>query len=895
MINWQNPALGEVLRLLPGKSSMDGMWLPAWRHMLDCGLVMQSLYRQWIPESVRRTLRDALAEDEAEQIVMLAALLHDIGKLTPVFASKLLPMLPQVRERLVGMGLPVQPYESVIDPGKSPHALVGAAWLRLSGCPHSLAAVIAAHHGKTATSDQAILLDMERYPYGQHMYGGHGSESFQGLLWEEARQTWLAYALSCCGFASMEQVPEISRRAQMVLTGLLIVADWIASNTAYFPLLPQDETPDLTVEAARADAAMEALALPFPLVCDAPPKNTDDFTKRFGFIPRPLQQVVLDIAHQCVAPGLMIIEAQMGVGKTEAALAAAEHFAQKCSAGGIFFALPTQATANGIFPRLLSWAEPLSDEYQQAVKLAHGTANMNQLYMDLSRYAALDEEGLVVHPWMEGRKKLLLANVVIGTVDQLLMAALRQKHVMLRHLGLAGKVVVIDECHAYDAYMSVYLERALQWLGRYQVPVILLSATLPAAKRAALMQAYLGDTSAGEWQVSRAYPLLTWSDGVQIHSRTVEAGGASTNIRMEHTEREAVSAYLAEKLHGGGCVVVILNTVKGAQQMAETLRQALPGKEIMLVHAQFMLEDRANWEEKLLRRLGKTSVPSDRDGLIVVATQVVEQSLDIDADVMVTELCPMDLLLQRMGRLHRHERVRPAGLKEACCAVLPAEAGAQAVYGDWLLQQTERLLPRVITLPEDIPALVQDTYATPAADMMDDPAWRRHQDKLADQESRASTFRLPECEEWPWVEENTINGMLDTSAADDETYGDATVRDGKPSIEVLMLVKYQDGRVGLVPRHGDAPCFDPTREPSREEAMRIARQRIRLPNAVCPRVMETIADLETRTVHGVPEWLQAPALRGELFLLLDEKLRTTLGDYTLQYDPEHGLSYWKEV
>ena len=897
MITWEHPALCDVLYYLPGKSTLDGLWLPAWRHMLDTGLVMQRLFNRWIPDNVRNVIRGNLSEEEAEQTVVLTAVLHDIGKLTPVFISKLLPVLPELRARLLTLGLAVQEHASIIDPANSLHAVAGAAWLRMQKreCPHSLAAVIAAHHGKPASDAQAQLLDGSDYPYAHHLYGKQGSKSPHGILWDEARQSWLDYALSCCGFSSLKDVPEISRRGQMVLTGLLIVADWIASNTEYFPLLPQDETPDLAVEEARVEQAMTEIALPFPLKCDTPPSSETDFAERFRFSPRPLQQTVLDIAHHCVTPGLMIIEAQMGVGKTEAALAAAEHYAQKCGAGGIFFALPTQATANGIFPRLISWAEPLSEEYQQAVRLAHGTANMNQLYMELSRQASLDADGLVVHPWMEGRKKALLANVVIGTVDQLLMAALRQKHVMLRHLGLAGKVVVIDECHAYDAYMSVYLERALQWLGSYKVPVILLSATLPASRRSALMKAYLGDTPAGDWQESRAYPLLTWSDGAQVHSCTVEAGSISTRVRMEHADRENVPAYLAQKLCNGGCAVVILNTVKGAQQMADTLRQAMPEKEIMLVHAQFMLEDRAAWEEKLLHRLGKTSTLSERDGLIVVATQVAEQSLDIDADVMITELCPMDLLLQRLGRLHRHQRVRPAGLEEAFCAVLPVEDGTRAVYGEWLLQQTQRLLPTVITLPDDIPDLVQDAYAEPSAEEADYSTWRKHANKLADQENRARTFRLPKCEERRRAKQNTINAMLDTNAADDETYGDATVRDGQPSIEVLMLVQHRDGCVGLVPRNSDAPRFDPTREPSREEAFRIARQRIRLPHAVCPKASETISKLEMLTCRTLPEWQQAPALRGELFLLLDEQLQARLGDYIMQYDPEQGLRYRKEV
>lgn len=895
MVTWRNPSLTGVICLLPGKTAPDGMWLPAWRHMLDTALVMQRLYRQWLPEGTRRALQGTLTEDEAEQAAVLAALLHDLGKLTPVFASKLLSLLPEVHSRLAAQGLNVPDHAAMIDPGKSPHALAAAAWLRQQDCPPSLAAVIAAHHGKPASDGQKMLLDGDEYPYAHHLYGKQGAASDTGRRWDEARQAWVDYALACCGLSSLEEAPELSRRGQMLLTGLLIVADWIASNTMYFPLLPQDELPDMAVEEARADAAMQTLALPFPLTCDMPPLDAEDFAQRFGFAPRPLQQAVMEAAQTCAEPGLMIIEAQMGVGKTEAALAAAEHFAQQCGAGGVFFALPTQATANGIFPRLLAWAEPLSAEYQQAVRLAHGTAGMNQLYMELPRAAALDADGLVVHPWMEGRKKALLANVVIGTVDQLLMAALRQKHVMLRHLGLAGKVVVIDECHAYDAYMSVYLERALQWLGSYRVPVILLSATLPAAKRTALMSAYLGQAPAGPWQESRAYPLLTWSDGPAVHSCTVDAGSRTTRVRMEQKDTADVPGCLAEKLHHGGCAVVILNTVKAAQQMADDLRRALPDKEVLLVHARFTLEDRAAWEETLLRRLGKASTLAERDGLIVVATQVAEQSLDIDADVMVTQLCPMDLLLQRMGRLHRHDRVRPAALAEACCVVLPADEGSVSVYGEWLLQQTQRLLPPEVCLPEDIPHLVQDAYAPAAGDMQTDPAWCSHTAKLADQESRARSFCLMPCEERRNRYANTISGMLDTDAADDELHGDAAVRDGKPSIEVLLMLQHADGSVGSASGDGASLRFDPTRQPAREEALRIARQRIRLPQEACIRVSETISQLEEITRRHLPEWQQAPALRGELFLLLDERRQAVLGQHVLHYDPEYGLRCWKEA
>lgn len=227
----------------------------------------------------------------------------------------------------------------------------------------------------------------------------------------------------------------------------------------------------------------------------------------------------------------------MGVGKTEAALAGADLLGSRNGCGGLFFGLPTQATSNGIFPRIEEWASKEADAEQMVlgIRLAHGAAEMNDEYRSLFHGTAStdeddDRESLWVHPWFEGRKQALLADFVIGTIDQLLMAALKQKHVMLRHLGLAGKVVIVDECHAYDAYMNQFLYRALNWLGAYGVPVILLSATLPYAKRTAMIRSYRGlQTSVPAekkepWMCSKDYPLLTWTDGRDIKQLKVSLG-----------------------------------------------------------------------------------------------------------------------------------------------------------------------------------------------------------------------------------------------------------------------------------------------------------------------------------------------------------------------------------
>lgn len=284
-----------------------------------------------------------------------------------------------------------------------------------------------------------------------------------------------------------------------------------------------------------------------------------------------------------------------------------------------------------------------------------------------------DDAGAAVYQWFEGRKKSMLADFVVGTVDQLLQLALKQKHVMLRHVALMNKVVIIDECHAYDAYMNVYLKRALNWLGRYKVPVILLSATLPAAKRDDLVRAYLNRDAATSRRRRRDiqneeansdYPLMTYTDGDNVLQKHVEAGVMPLNVKVNRIYENDVVDLLEDLLSDGGCAAIIVNTVKHAQELAERLKAEF-GDDVSLLHSRFTATDRISKEDILRKQLGKAGTGTKRPHrLIVVGTQVIEQSLDIDFDVMISELCPIDLLLQRMGRLHRHNRNRPDKLKK---------------------------------------------------------------------------------------------------------------------------------------------------------------------------------------------------------------------------------------
>ena len=348
----------------------------------------------------------------------------------------------------------------------------------------------------------------------------------------------------------------------------------------------------------------------------------------------------------------------------------------------------------------------------------------------------------------------------------------------------------------------------------------------------------------------------------------------------------------------GGCCGVIVNTVRLAQELTKTLQEAIPEAEVMLLHSRFVAPDRADREKELLTRIGKNSVPEDRRGLIVVGTQVMEQSLDIDLDLLVTQLCPMDLLLQRIGRLHRHERKRPEALSEASCYLLPADEGSRAVYGEWLLMRTESLLSDEIILPHSIPELVQETYREPdevlLRDEMYNNAWIKHKSELQIKEQKATRFRIADPPSDNAKRIRTIDGWLDAKYPVDGPTGEAAVRDGQSGIAVLVMQEHGDGRLSFLPwQHGGA-TVSPSHMPDEETARRIAGQRLTLPLqfSIFDREEATIRELESLNRARLPEWQNSAWLHGELILLFDEQLHAVLCGKELVYTKELGLIYY---
>lgn len=869
-------------------------WLPLSFHLKDTAGVMQALTDSWLPDAMVQAA--GLTKNAFEQIALFIALTHDLGKATPAFQLKVINAFVELKTAMAQAGLTIP--DSMMNAELAPHAKLGAELLRRAGCPESVAVVIGAHHGRPESMNDPPMANLRQHG---SFYWGEDNR----VAWRDAQEELIDEALSCAGYRAAEELPELTAQAQMLLTGLVIMADWIASNTAFFPLIPADSMPD-EYDEGRPERAMARIRLPGPWNVGESWTAPDFFHARFGFEANQVQRAILQTASAVTEPGMMILEAPMGCGKTEAALGAAEILLNRFHLGGVGFFLPSQATSNAMFTRLLDWVKTQPDALHLSVQLAHAMAAMNDEFAALEQGRvciqedAQNENTLTVNSFFRGRKTTLLADLVIGTVDQLLMAGLKQKHVMLRHLGLAGKVVIVDECHAYDAYMNQYLDRVLSWLGAYRVPVILLSATLPGLRRETLLAAYFGKRKLNDPRIaqSEAYPLLTWTEGDLTHMLTIPDEMQHRTVELERITDDMLTDGLTAVMEAGGCAGVIVNTVRRVQAFAALLKARFPQAQILIDHSQFLAPDRLAHEQAILDKVGKRSLPKDRAGVIVIGSQVLEQSLDLDFDLLATDLCPMDLLLQRIGRLHRRPRPRPEALERARCLVMNTdpealEDGARAIYGDYLLLRTCQLLPDAIRIPDDISALVQKTYDegrwTPKPDAAYGKAKAAYTLLCEKKRGNAKAYCIGSLSRKDVYE--TLPGLLSDMPGFTEPQARAAVRDGDMSVEVLVLAKDASGQAVLLSgeKKGQRVAMDC--EPDLAAAREIARQRLRLPGRFARPwcIKTTIDSLQEAATRLVPEWEHAPLLQGELFLLLNENCEAELCGVPVMYDAQIGL------
>jgi len=708
-------------------------------HALDATAAALVLWDVVLPSGLKRRIAAGLDADEhgARALVAFWAGCHDIGKL--------------IREFQEQVALDLSAYPGDPHPGdRAGHSFVTHQWLVTAlgslgyndedgYTAHLVAQLLGGHHGV--------------YPDPLDEYT---TPRFQNGPWQEQRERSTRLVHEAAG--SPEPPARFETAVAPLVCGLVILADWLVSQEHF--LLDRLRTPP-------SDGGRPALLAHFrastsriiDLVQEAGLRRLTtapaSFAESFpGFTPNGLQDsLARHLPGLCAEGGLVLVTAPPGEGKTEAALHAADLLGNATGHDGRFLALPTMATADQMYGRLKKYAEHRS-EVGSPLTLLHSMAWLNPEYAPTDRELARGDD-LAPTSWLMKAKRGLLASWSTGTIDQALMAALPSRHNAVRMFGLAGKVVVVDEVHAVDPYMQILLERLLHWLGVYRAPVVLLSATLHHSVANSLVKAYV---TGSKGKVKRSAPPFVEKIGypgwLHVHPGSGEVASnpepfATTEraplkidlvpipLRDKRPDREqALRDLLSPLVTESGCAAVICTTVAEAQQTRNLLAawfDALEDPpELFLLHARFPQDQRTRITAELTRRLGKEGAgDGDRPTrAVIVATQVIEQSLDLDLDLLVTDLAPVGLLLQRAGRCWRHEHLgvvaRPAWAREPRMAVLvPQEQQSrghvprswQYVYTPSLLMRTHTLLARRagahVRIPEDIQSLVDDLYDDP--------------------------------------------------------------------------------------------------------------------------------------------------------------------------------------
>ena len=895
-------------------------WLPLSQHLEDTKNIIGLLWEHWLSEGQKKLIDDSL--DSAtydgglgKRLAQFLAAVHDIGKATPAFQTQRGfansdDLDIQLLEKLEQSGFTKISSLQLSSPKESHHSLAGQYLLSSYGVQEDISTIIGGHHGRPIDTIEDVK---NQGSYLSNYFQNESKESAIHKNWDLVQKEIFNCALDEFGFDSVKELPKIKQPAQVILSGLLIMADWIASNENYFPLLSVNEKEEVDKSRRLQDGfeRWKKTSLWQPKYISKPDSL---YKERFGFEPNNVQSILSHVITQISKPGIVVLEAPMGLGKTEASLITAEQLATKTGRSGLFFGLPTQATSNGIFNRIEKWVESLKDDSEDilSIQLVHGKAALNEDFLKLKantfNFDDVENGSVIINEWFSGRKTSALDDFVVGTVDQFLMLALKQKHLALRHLGFSKKVVIIDEVHAYDAYMSQYLMAAIKWMGAYGVPVVILSATLPSQQRENILKSYMSgmglkwrDIENTDQLKTDAYPLITYNDGSEIHQVTTFNKQNIKDIHIIRLQEEQLLGTVKDGLEGGGVVGIIVNTVRRSQELARNFSEIFGDDMIELLHSSFIATERIQKEKELLQQIGKNVERPHKK--VIIGTQVIEQSLDIDFDVMISDLAPMDLLIQRIGRLHRHQIERPQKHEIARFYVLGTsqeldfEEGSSFVYGDYLLARTQHFLPDIMRLPDDISPLVQKVYSPDFTIEFSSQEFQQkyldakteHDVTIKNKETKARTYRIndPVLKISRYRNNSLIGWLKNLHPNDSEEKSNAQVRDVEDTIEVIALKKMSDGYSLFIENQDISQNID---NPS--VAKKVAQNTLRLPISLSKgyNIDQTIEELERYNNSYLSQWRNSSWLKGALGIIFDENNEFILNGFKLLYDKKYGIT-----
>ncbi len=847
--------------LLWGKTDVERKRVhPLIYHMIEVGQCARALWEQGLSATCRGDVARSLGLDEAACARLLAfwAALHDLGKASPAFQALHPPQVAVLRAQ----GFDFPPFH-----GANPvyHGLISTWALKTllqerAGMGRAdarrVAHALGGHHG--IWPNTASVQDVRAH--------AHGSGA-----WDTARGQLLLEVQEAFRPPTGARLPEDTEKANGVLTllsGLVTAADWLGSNEELFPHQEPSHNPQAYARLAgeRAELALQQTGWTGGW---RPHGEMRPFGELFPFSPNAIQEAVICHAREIGSPTLLILEAPTGVGKTEAALYLADAWLQHHRGRGLYVAMPTRATSNQMFTRTAQFLHRRYPQERIHVHLAHAQGFLDRA-ADRPNLASVGEDAddlLRAEAWFLPRKRTLLAPFGVGTVDQALMGVLQTRHFFLRLFGLAHKVIIFDEVHAYDTYMEKLFLRLLAWLRTLGTSVIVLSATLPQATRRHLVEAFTGR---GPTQMTPVpYPRLT----VASPQGVIALGLPSPPERpiplawVDHAP-QAIAAELRSRLSRGGCAAVVCNTVHRAQDVYQSLLAiGFPRDHCLLFHARFP----AAWRERIEKRvLDWFSKDAQRPAqAVLVATQVVEQSLDLDFDLMISDLAPIDLLIQRAGRLHRHPgRDRPPGLQTPLL-LLSQPAGSMHdpdfgddafVYQPYVLWQTWRMLDGLceLRLPSETSKLVESVYGTLETEglpsQLADGLRRAYQKMLA--EFQKATFEAGQ-RLVPHPQDDQLLTDAWQDLDDDENPAlhpqvRALTRLADPGVTLVCLHRLPDGSLHLEP-DGSPLGVDLDTAPDRDQERTLLRY--------------TVSTSQPSLVRHVAQrlpwkaWLRSPALR----------------------------------
>lgn len=634
----------------PGKSDAEGNVRPAVLHMLDVAACAELLIEG-------HTAFAGISAAQRRALVILVGL-HDVGKISESFRA-----LIQKNER----GNPLH--------WELSHFLLCGILdeiLCKFGGDYSmrqeLYAAVAGHHGQPPSPAGGNRRERSR------RNRAIGSAEFDA-------RNWVAALLELFPGASLEGISvEDAKELSWVLSGITVTADWVGSNILWFPVKQGSRDLGEALEESRRQArtAVENAGLEIPGLArlnSSTPYGLSDL--------RPMQEAVMNI-ELGAGPQLAVIEDSTGTGKTEAALILAHRMIEKRKARGIFFALPTMATSNAMFERMNGFVAKMYENPPSLV-LAHSRAKLSTAVREVTGAERDETPEATGTEWLtDGRRRALLATVGVGTVDQALLGVLPTRFSTLRLFGLADKLLIVDEAHSYDPYMQRELEALLTMHARLGGSAILMTASLPLKMRQAYVSAFQRGIRQPEASFDdRSYPGLHLISSNILSASVRPAPASSRRIQINRVPSHlgAIDLLVGAEATGATCVW-IRNAVDDAIDAVLELKKH--GIEAYLLHARFALIDRLRLESTVMEQFGKKR--KSREGKVLVATQVVEASLDLDFDVMVSDLAPIGSLIQRAGRLWRHMDERPESERPVpgpCLHVVSPDPNA-VIHENWL-------------------------------------------------------------------------------------------------------------------------------------------------------------------------------------------------------------------